>query len=93
MALRTPTLLNSTERQLGQRAENTSGARLCGAAGGCGGGVAEALAGGNLGLISTRTIMTAGCAGGFDLFGRAKVRLRELHLGPFAGNLPLVALG
>jgi hypothetical protein len=93
MAFRTPTLLKSTDRQLGQRAENTSGARFRGASGGRGKRVAVALSGdGEFRLVATRPVMTAGVARRFDLLRRSKVRFREAHLASFARNLAFVTL-
>ena len=94
MEFRTPTLRSSTDRQFGQRAENTSGARLRGASGGSGESVAETLSGdGEFGFGATRAIVTAGCARGFDLLRRSEVGFGEAHLASLARNLALVTLG
>jgi len=93
-AFRTPTARKSTPRQLGQRAENTSSACLCGAAGGSGRRVAETLTGDSeFRLIVSGAIVTAGFAGCLDLLRRPQIRLGGAHLASFARNLPFVALG
>jgi hypothetical protein len=74
-AFRTPTLLSSTDRQLGQRAENTSRPGLGGAAGRRRHGIAERLAGDrDLRLIATGAIVAAGFARGVDLLRRPQIR-------------------
>lgn len=93
MAFRTPTLLSSTDRQYGQRAENTSGARLRGTSGGSGEGIAETLSGDSwFRLIATRRVETAGIAGGFKLLRRSQIGFGKANLAPFARNLTLMTL-
>jgi hypothetical protein len=91
MAFRTPTLLSSTERQLGQRAENTSGTRFRSTAGRCRESVAETLSGdGKLGFGAAGAIVTAGIARRFDLLLCSQVGLRESDFASFTRHLPLV---
>ena len=65
-----------------------------GAADGGGQAIAEgAAAGGYFGLIAAAEVGAAGFFGGFDLFGRADVGLREFHFFARAFYLAFVALG
>lgn len=97
MALRAPTPRKSTERQLGQRLENSNVFLTVGFSGASDGGgqaIAErAAAGGYFGLVAAADVRAAGFFGGFDLFGSADVGLGELHFLARAFHLAFVALG